>query len=236
MNYFGHVALAAEFGGSAEFLLGSMLPDLSAIIGCPAPRCTVFDVRQGVDFHVATDLEFHETETFRTHVSRTSRELESAGMRKAPARAVSHVVFELLLDAELGKTPAHAMAFRFALGVASPHRMGAHLEWSSINAAERFESLRLRLIERSSCCDFFCKDRIVDRLVYALRSRPRLRMSAGEGDLLREWIHGNSMPSPVEFASLWLRVRERTANRWHARPPRNCPCTLASYATGTEVQ
>jgi hypothetical protein len=216
MNYFGHVALAGRFSGSAEFLFGSMLPDWAGIVGCATPQCAHAAVQLGVSFHLISDAEFHQAPIFRTRVSDICRQLESRGMRKAPARAVSHVGFELLLDAELGKTPIHMAAFQAALRVAGPNAIGAHLKWSSRDASDRFENLRLRLIERNSCRDFFAADRIVDRLVYTLRRRPRLCLLASERDILREWINHHFVPAPDELVSLWVQVCERVANRWNA--------------------
>jgi len=214
MNYFGHVALASAISSSPEFLFGSMLPDLSAIVGCPTPQCALASVRLGVAFHLASDDEFHGTRVFRSRVSAICQHLQSAGMRRAPARAVSHVGFELLLDAELGKVPVHGMAFRAALHIAGPTGVAAHLCWSRTEATQRFEALRLRLIERSTCRDFFSRDRLIERLDFALRSRPRLCMVEPERQILREWLYNHSVPSSEEYCSLWMDLRERVAKRW----------------------
>jgi len=214
MNYFGHVALACRFSGTPEFLLGSMLPDLAGIIGCTTPRCTLHAVQLGVSFHLLTDEEFHQTENFRSFVGACRRELELAGMRKGPARAASHVAIELLLDAELSHVPLHGIAFRTALRIAGQSGTAYQLQWSADDAAEKFEALRLRLVERSTCGDFFTNDRLVERLVFALHGRPRLKMSRHEQNIVRQWIHGRTAPLGNELAGLWFRLHERISVRW----------------------
>ena len=218
MNYFGHVALACRFSGSPEFLLGSMLPDLAGIIGCTTPHCTLRAVQQGVRFHLLTDEEFHQTETFRSLVRACRRELELAGMRRAPARAASHVAIELLLDAELSNVPLHGIAFRTALRIAGQSGTGNQLQWTADDAAEKFESLRLRLVERSTCGDFFANDRLVERLVYALQRRPRLKMSPHEQNIIRQWIYGRAALLGSELAALWIRLHEWISVRWQSTP------------------
>jgi hypothetical protein len=214
MNYFGHVALASEFSSSPEFLLGSMLPDLGSIIHVPTPHCASERVARGVRFHLLTDDEFHKAEAFRSEVESTRRTLELMGLRKAPARAASHIGVELTLDAVLGRSALHQLAFKCALTVAGPRGLAAHLQWTSETAPERFETLRLRLLERSACRDFFAKDRLADRLVYALSRRPRLALSTTERTAVYSWIHGPSAPRTRELVVLWNRVRERVGASW----------------------
>ena len=214
MNYFGHVALACRFSASPEFLLGSMLPDLAGIIGCATPHCALQAVQLGVVFHLLTDEEFHQTETFRSLVGTCRKEMELAGMRRAPARAASHVAIELLLDAELSHVPLHGIAFRTALRIAGQSGTAYQLQWSADDAAEKFEALRLRLVERSTCSDFFANDRLVERLAFALQRRPRLKMSTHEQNTMRQWIHGRDAPLGYELAGLWIRLHERISVRW----------------------
>jgi len=216
MNYFGHVALACRFSSSPEFLLGSMLPDLAGIIGCTTPHCTLHALRLGVSFHLLTDEEFHQTETFRSLVGTCRKEMELAGMRRAPARAASHVAIELLLDAELSHVPLHGIAFRTALRIAGPSGIGYQLQWTTDDAAEKFESLRLRLIERSTCGNFFANDRLVERLAFALQRRPRLKMSPHEQNIMRQWFHGRAAPLGQELATLWIQLHERISVHWQS--------------------
>jgi hypothetical protein len=230
MNYFGHVALACRFSGSSEFLLGSMLPDLAGIIGCATPRSTLRAVQLGVTFHLLTDDEFHQTETFRSLVGRCRRDLELAGMRRAPARAASHVAIELLLDAELSYVPLHGTAFRTALSIAGQSGTGCQLQWTTDDGAERFESLRLRLVERSTCSDFFSHDRLVERLVFALQHRPRLKMSPHEENIIDQWLHRRAATLGNELAALWIRLCERISVRWepNLRPDLDQPICLST--------
>jgi hypothetical protein len=218
MNYFGHVALACRFSSSPEFLLGSMLPDLASIIAYTTPHCTLPAVQLGVRFHLLTDEEFHQTATFRSLVGACREELELAGMRRAPARAASHVAIELLLDAELSNVPLHGIAFRTALRIAGQSGTRYQLQWTTDDAAEKFESLRLRLVERNTCGDFFANDRLVERLVFALQRRPRLRMSPHEQNIMRQWVHGRAAPLGSALAALWIRLHERISVRWRPSP------------------
>jgi hypothetical protein len=214
MNYFGHVALASGFSSSPEFLLGSMLPDLASIIGKPIPQCLSEAIRQGVRFHLLTDDEFHQAVPFRVHVESSRRALELLGLRKPQARAVSHVGVELILDAALSSVTLHGLAFRTALRVAAPRGVADRLQWTSVSGPDQFEALRLRLIERSTCRDFFAKERLVDRLVFALSHRPRLRLSSAEQSAVLSWIDGRSAPLGDELVLLWDQVRERVGVRW----------------------
>lgn len=216
MNYFGHVALACEFAENFEFLLGAMLPDFANMIGCSPPACGSETLMSGIRFHLVTDVVFHQQPMFRQKVAAARRELEQSGVRKGPARAAAHVGVELLLDAELSSRRIHGLAYREALVVAAPQRVARLLHWGDAHAPDKFESLRLRLLERSTCRDHFSIDRLVERVAYVLMPRPRLRLWENEQRQVSRWIHSSSAPFGDALGTFWQHLKEQVSTHWSA--------------------
>jgi hypothetical protein len=214
MNYFGHVALASKFSQSAEFLLGSALPDFASMLGCRAPQCSQAFVTRGVRFHHATDDVFHDLPAFRDLVHAERRTLRALGVRKGPARALAHVGIELLLDAALLGDPIHRTAFRDAVAIASPERVGRRLAWQSIDDPDRFERLRLRLLERQQRSNYDGPAQLAMRLIGTLHGRSRLRLSDSEAATTTTWLHDLQRRLDDSWGPLWRDLITGMSSHW----------------------
>jgi hypothetical protein len=117
MNLVGHVAAAlapdAE-APSTDFLVGCMLPDLSAIARVRITR-PGGELGAGVTFHHRCDAAFHESEWFRSTNRSVRDALVDAGIDSGPARACSHAGVEMLLDGALVDDPTVEAQTRAAL-------------------------------------------------------------------------------------------------------------------------
>lgn len=125
MNFLAHAIVAARTGpGSAERLVGSVLPDLAAMAGC-RPRPELLDVgdpsgevREGMACHHEADRAFHADRTFTAGARRLRHAALQAGLPPGASRAVGHAGWELLLDGELLRRSEAADAFGAALAAA----------------------------------------------------------------------------------------------------------------------
>ena len=214
MNYFGHVSLACRFNQSAAFYLGSMLPDFASIIRYRTPHCADALVEKGVAFHHVSDRAFHDSSEFRELLRDSVAKLGSLGVRKGAARAAAHVGIELLLDATLASSPEHSEAFREALAIASPKRLGKWLNWNHTNGPERFEALRLRLLERTGENHNHSIQRIAARLTYALTDRPRLQLTDSERAVVSEWLGSTAPHAAAGWSFLWPALVRRVSSHW----------------------
>ena len=214
MNYFGHVALACQFSQSAEFLLGSALPDFASILGCRVPSCSHSIVASGLRFHHMSDEVFHDLADFKRLVRNELGVLREHGVRKGPARALAHIGLELLLDAELTDDNTRQVAFRDAITAGAPNRLGRLLVWSSSDHPRRFERLRLRLVERLHAIDNFGADQIAERLIRTLSKRPRLRLSDQEQSMIARWVGSLQIRLGNAWEPLWLDLVRRVSSQW----------------------
>jgi hypothetical protein len=214
MNYFSHVALACRFEHSAAFYLGSMLPDFASIVRCRTPLCSNELVCHGMGFHHLSDSVFHDLPEFREWLRGSVAELVSLGVKKGPARAAAHIGIELLLDAALASLPEPLEALRLALAVASPQQLANELNWRDPNGSERFEDLRLRLLERSGTRRNYTIEMITARLVYAFADRPRLRLTGDEHALIETWLRSMAPRVDAGWPSLWLALVQCVSSHW----------------------
>jgi hypothetical protein len=149
VNLVGHVAVALhddEPPPPTEFLVGCMLPDLSAIARVRLSRPDGV-LGHGVAFHHACDEAFHGSEWFRTRNRELRDALFDAGIETGPARACSHAGVEMLLDGALVTQPRVADSATRALGAVNT---GAE-ELAGLAAPQARAMLRerLQLIGRS---------------------------------------------------------------------------------------
>jgi hypothetical protein len=101
VNLVGHVAVALHRGGPApdtEFLVGCMLPDLSAIARVRLTTRPGGELGRGVAFHHDCDAAFHESAWFRAQNIQLRDALLAAAIAPGPARACAHAGVEMLLD------------------------------------------------------------------------------------------------------------------------------------------
>jgi len=187
MNYFGHTVLAVRYGGDRAFVLGAMLPDFAAMIRARPPRVDHVDIDSGMRFHWRTDEVFHRSAAFRQLTRQAVDWLSARGVRSGSALAVAHVGVELLLDAALsGDRPAQR-AYLGALTGAADGELGGHLTWASGEERERFDHLRLRLLDRGAIDGDIAPETVAERLRRALADRPRLALDAAAVLAARDW-------------------------------------------------
>lgn len=176
MNYLGHAFIASLMRSDPAFVLGAMLPDLSAMAGL---RITTIDARlsPGITFHHRTDSAFHEHPVFVRGQRLLQTNLLDEGMRKGPARAIAHIGIEFLIDAAFIPSAAYLTALEFG---AEDHDL-----WNAEGheAAPTFGSLCERLRARLWAPHEVTENRLWERLRATLQSRPRLAPSDFELDL-----------------------------------------------------
>ena len=107
MNVGGHVEVARRLHpGRPLVWLGAALPDLAAMGGFRLlGHTTNTAVEKGITLHHRTDEAFHRHPHFTEPMGRLRAVLATDGISRGPARAVSHVGPELLLDGELLREP-----------------------------------------------------------------------------------------------------------------------------------
>jgi hypothetical protein len=177
VNFFAHAVLASERCTDIAFVLGAMLPDLcdfARVRLAAPPACALGD---GVRFHHASDAAFHAHRVFAARCSLLSRELETRGVRRGPARGASHVASELLLDGWLARETGVPAAYRTALASAGELLRGSALDADVSGALPRV-CARIHaspLPEAYGDASFVC-----ERVERALASRPFLAFDASE--------------------------------------------------------
>ena len=181
MNFFGHAVVACWFDPSPEFVLGAMLPDLTAMLRLRLPRVT--DLRQtaGILLHHQTDAAFHQAQSF-VELTRQARvSLSALGMGRGPARALAHVGIEILLDELLGQDRATENAYLAALGAARAFEAGTAADTA------RLRELTQRLAERGIARSL-SPELVARRLRYALEPHPKLSFSPIEEPTVAAWV------------------------------------------------
>ena len=106
MNYVGHIAAGLEASAGAgdvdeEFLVGTALPDFSAMARVRLRSGGAGPVVAGIAAHRVADTRFHGLEWFRTATRELRDALLAEGLPAGPARAAAHVLPELVLDGRL---------------------------------------------------------------------------------------------------------------------------------------
>jgi hypothetical protein len=184
MNFFGHAAVASWRSAEPAFVLGTMLPDLAAMIRTRPPRAKSQLLEQGIAFHHLTDHAFHDTPTFRELGAEAFDKLLEAGVTRGPARAAAHVGVEILLDGSLARERKARSAYLAALAY---ELEGSELEWTALGDAGRFAELVAALSARGISPEHAAPDMVALRIERALSSRPRLALRAGDRELVGAW-------------------------------------------------
>jgi hypothetical protein len=183
VNFYGHAVVATWDADDADFVLGSMMPDLLAMVSlgegmlqAPSPRLAA-----GLAHHHRVDGLFHAAAPFRSLLLAETRRLREAGVARGAATAAAHVAIELVLDGTLAADPRGRGAYRSALARAADARA---LRWQAPGAAATWAML----VEKMRGGDvpdgyrdpgFVCR-----RVTGVLARRPRLALSAAEQELL----------------------------------------------------
>lgn len=170
MNYFGHAVIAQRVRPSPAFVLGAMLPDLVQLTGEPLIDLTDAEVLAGIALHHRTDALFHGSPTFIRLCHEALAMARDVGIRKGPARAMTHLVVELLIDAKLAEEGDACTAYMNALAsrpaeLARRARLVEGLDW---------------LHARGPGVHNATPARLATVLASALRGRPRLEPDAAE--------------------------------------------------------
>lgn len=220
MNFFGHAVVAGELNANPQAALGSMLPDLEAMVHPAASRFTHPHVVHGVMLHHATDAAFHQGSAFLDHQAAAREHLSQTPMRRGPRRAVAHVGVELILDAAL-RTPRRMQVYVAALE--------AGLRRTTLQGVPFLRSLQLRtlfrtLIQRAPYVTPQEPSGVVERLERALWARPALRLDAAELPVIFDWAQ--SAWQPIHDASQpWLDHLTQTVSS--SLPPSELPSDLS---------
>jgi hypothetical protein len=204
VNFFGHAVVACWFDPSPEFVLGAMLPDLTAMLRLRLPAVT--DSRQGagIQLHHRTDAAFHETLSF-VQLSRQARvSLSERGMGRGPSRALAHVGIEILLDELLGQDPATENAYLAALAAASAFEAATAID------SRRLRELTQRLAERGIARSL-SPELVARRLRYALEPHPKLSFSPIEEPTVAAWVSDSRPLVAARADELVAELRGRLA-------------------------
>ena len=183
MNFFGHALVAGWSRQDAPFILGAMAPDLLPLCGATADQATSAAVVDGQAQHHQVDALFHASPTFLNLQAWTARTLIDRGVARGSARGAAHVGIELLLDGVLADDRSARRAYSDALVEADGPR--APFTWRDDVSGRRWSQLisRLRqgpIPEAYRDCHF-----VTDRVIGALRSRPRLAVCEADQPSLR---------------------------------------------------
>jgi hypothetical protein len=174
LNFFGHAVVAGWADARAEHALGSMLPDFEAMTRVPLLEVRDADIQRGVDLHHRTDEAFHRTRAFVGWNASGLDALTQAGVRRGPARAVSHIASEMFLDGWLAAQPTLVDGYLAALEVEANGR----LRWE--DGGEAYEMLHGRLSTWGAPRDYADPPFVLQRLRDSLRRRPALAIADEE--------------------------------------------------------
>jgi acyl carrier protein phosphodiesterase len=193
MNFFGHavvsqhvgpprsagpLAVAAEGGalvGTPGYALGAMLPDFASMCGGRLDRAEEATVAAGIALHHRTDAVFHTLPVVVALMRELGARLHEGGCGRGPARAVSHIGVELLLDGVLVSDPGCRQLYVEALA-----HSAASVVWRDAEDPARFTRLQGRLRTYGVPDDLQRPAAVTERLLRVLRGRPRLAPSASD--------------------------------------------------------
>jgi hypothetical protein len=186
VNFFGHAAVAGRAGGDVPFILGAMAPDLLPLCGAFADQATCAAVIDGQAQHHRVDTRFHANPTFVRLQAWTARTLMERGVARGSARGAAHVGAELFLDGVLASDADARHAYANALAEADGSR--APFTWRDRLSEQHWAALIVRLRrgtipEAYRDCDF-----VADRVIGALRGRPRLALCDADQPIVRAFL------------------------------------------------
>ncbi|MBN2194236.1 MAG: hypothetical protein JW751_15575 [Polyangiaceae bacterium] len=188
MNFLGHSAVARWWSRDPATLFGAMLPDFTGMIAAMPPRVGHPAIARGVSLHHATDLAFHRNSVFCALFEAGRTELFASGVRRGTALAVAHVGVEILIDCMLARDAEVVADYLAAVVAGSPAALGNTLVWASDTARDRYERLHGLVVARGVAVGDPDPERVTDRLVRALRDRPRLALTEPDRAPVARWI------------------------------------------------
>lgn len=213
VNFLGHAAVAAWSATDPGWLFGAMLPDFASMsrarrVVSGHPRVTA-----GIAHHHATDAVFHSAPTFVAIHDGGTRAMEADGVRRGPARAVSHIGTELLLDGLLVRAPDTRTAYLDALALTD-----LQLRASSPEGESRLARLLGRLREIGIPDGYGEIDSVVERLDRTLRGRKRLAFTPEERPAIARWLSETQDRLESEHHALMSEVRVGLRSRTAGEP------------------
>jgi len=186
VNFFGHAAVAGRAGGDAAFVLGAMAPDLLPLCGAIVDQPTSAAVLDGQAQHHRVDAVFHANPTFLRLQGWTSRTLIERGVARGSARGAAHVGAELLLDGVLAADAEARRAYAEALAEADGAR--APFTWRDRTSERQWVTLIARLRQGTIPLAYRDCDFVADRVIGALRTRPRLAVCDADQRVVRAFL------------------------------------------------
>jgi acyl carrier protein phosphodiesterase len=208
VNFFSHAVVARWCRDDHGFVFGTMLPDLSAMVGARIAAASEQSVQAGIDYHHATDAAFHGSDPFVRLCSESVEVLTAQGVARGTARAVAHVGFELLLDGLLSRHTDEVHAYEAALAHAREHRLADTMHWTD-EQKERLQQGLARLVAAPVPAGYREPAFVVERLQWILARRPRLAMQPGDLPKVTERIQRLSAEVAAVEAELLVDVRRR---------------------------
>jgi len=181
LNFFAHSVVACWSSEEPLFILGSMLPDLAAMLGLRLGEVRDPELKAGIDCHIATDAVFHGTAHFVQHCQVCVEDLVHRGVGRGTARAVAHVGFELVLDGWLCQQPSALQGYARALQF-SQDSPSAWVDALALSDEQRQRLLHGTAQLTSAPIPQRYRDPlfVADRMEFILRRRPRLAMQPAD--------------------------------------------------------
>jgi hypothetical protein len=188
MNFFAHAVVGLWHSEDRRFVLGAMLPDLSAMLGLRLGGSLDPVLDAGIQCHHTTDAAFHGSPHFVRLCARSVEVLTARGVGRGTARAAAHVGVELLLDGMLSHDAQAHAAYQEALATGVDHGLIDGLGWPAEQRDRMLAGLaRLRLAPVP--VGYREPEFVTERLEYVLSRRPRLAMRPADvphvGDQVR---------------------------------------------------
>lgn len=209
MNFFAHAVVAAWHSSEPRYVLGAMLPDLASMVSVRIERALDPELARGIALHHRTDAAFHAAPHFTSLCADAIEALSGVGVERGSARAVGHVGVELLLDGALSRDPAALECYRTALDFAHGCELGAVLQTTQPDGAERLRHGLSRLASAPLPAAYREPVFVAQRLRAILAPRPRLALRAGDLVHVERWAAAVQPRVIADRADLLDEVRQR---------------------------
>lgn len=135
MNLVGHLVVAARAGFPPPTQLGAVLPDALHLIGLRTPPDLPGHLGAGVSLHHRTDEVFHRDPEVVAAMATLRDRLIQLGVARAPARAMAHIGYEMVLDGVLvgfGWADDWPQAWASAHEVTAALPPAGHTDWADL--------------------------------------------------------------------------------------------------------